>query len=158
MVTGAEMSFISDLIQRHEGFRGQPYRDTKGLLTVGYGFNLKAAGAASACASCGLDYATVCAEGLTEAQALSVFQYQLTAVLCQAARTFPTWATMPEKVQAVICDMLFMGEGTFLTFHHFIAAIKAADWKGAAADLEQSLWFKEVGTRGVEDVAILRAA
>lgn len=153
------MSFVSELIQRHEGIRLQVYDDTKGLQTIGVGFNLNAAGAPSICAQLGLDYAglksgAVC---LTNDQADAVFEYQLTAVMCQAARIFPTWATMPEKVQAVICDLLFMGEGTFLTFHQAIAAFKAGNWKCAADELVDSLWFKQVGTRATEDVEILRS-
>lgn len=154
------MSFTSDLLQRHEGLRLKVYDDTKGLQTIGYGFNLNAAGAPSICTQLGLDYAGLKsgAVSLTQDQADAVFQYQLGIVQSQAARIFPNYGAMPEKVQAVVCDLLFMGEGTFLTFHQTIAALKAADYKVAADDLVNSLWYREVGIRGVEDVAILRAA
>jgi lysozyme len=154
------MSFTSDLLKRHEGLRLKAYKDTKGLLTIGYGFNLKASGTPAICTQLGLDYQGLCAGtvSLTQEEAGAVFQYQLAAVLVQAAGIFPNWRTMPEQIQAVICDLLFMGIGTFLTFHQTIAALKAGDWKAAADDLADSLWYREVGIRGVEDVAILRAA
>jgi hypothetical protein len=63
----------------------------------------------------GLDYQGLRAGtvSLTQAQANAIFQLQLTTVMCQAARIFPTFATMPEKVRAVVCDLLFMGKGHF---------------------------------------------
>lgn len=154
------MSFVSDLIKRHEGYRLKAYPDTKGLITIGEGFNLQAPGARSICDQLGLDYEGLLsgAVSLTQDQVDAVFQYQLGVVQSQAARIFPNYASMPEKVQAVICDLLFMGEGTFLTFHQTIAAFKAGNWKAAADDLVNSLWYRQVGTRGVEDVAILRTA
>lgn len=153
------MCITSDLIQRHEGLRLHVYDDTKGLQTVGYGFNLNASGAPSICAQLGLDYeglksGSVC---LTNDQADAVFQYQLGMVQSAAARIFPNYGAMPETVKAVVCDLLFMGEGTFLGFHQTIAALKAGDWKAAADDLVDSLWYREVGSRGVEDVKLLRS-
>ena len=92
------MSFVSDLIKRHEGERLKEYPDSKGIITIGDGFNLESAGAPSICAQLGLDYAGLKsgAVSLTQAQSDAIFEYQLTAVMCQAARIFPTWATMPE--------------------------------------------------------------
>jgi GH24 family phage-related lysozyme (muramidase) len=154
------MCFTSDLIKRHEGDRLKAYPDTKGITTIGEGFNLQAPGAASICAQLGLDYAglksgAVC---LTYDQADAIFVYQLGMVQSQAARIFPNYGAMPETVRAVVCDLLFMGEGTFLGFHQTIAALRAGDWKAAADDLTDSLWFRQVGSRGIEDVSLLRAA
>lgn len=36
------METLKERIKRHEGYRGGPYRDTKGKLTIGYGRNLDA--------------------------------------------------------------------------------------------------------------------
>lgn len=154
------MCFASELIQRHEGIRLHVYDDTKGLQTIGVGFNLNAAGAPSICAQLGIDYEGLKsgAVSLTNDQADAVFQYQLGMVQSAAARIFPNYGAMPEKVRAVVCDLLFMGEGAFLTFHKAIAAFKAGNWKGAADELVDSLWAKQVGTRATEDVAILRVA
>ena len=160
LVSGATMSFISDLIQRHEGFRVEAYRDTKGLLTVGFGFNLEAAGAKALCQRFGLDHQGLCAGAyLTPEQASDVFQAQLLTVLCQAALIFPTWATMPLDVQAVICDMIFeMGEAGFLGFHKAIQALKGGQWQYAADEIEDSDWAKEVPSRAAEDAVLLRSA
>jgi|ERR1700733_9172852 len=154
------MGLTEDLIKGHEGLRLKVYFDTKGLQTIGYGFNLNAPGAASICTQLGLDYAGLRAGtlSLTQDEANAVFQYQLGIVLSQASRIFPNYASMPEKVKAVVCDLLFMGEATFLEFHQTIAALKAYDWKAAADNLEDSLWYRQTGTRGIENVALLRSA
>ena len=154
------MSFVGDLIQKHEGRRLYVYCDTKGLRTIGIGFNLDAPGAPALCARMGIDYAAVCGGvALTPTQMDAVFQYQLTEVLCQAAMIFPTWATLPQNVQAVIADMLFnMGEAKFLGFVRAIAAIKAGQWQYAADEIEDSEWAKEVPTRAKDDAVLLRSA
>jgi hypothetical protein len=51
-----------------------------------------------------------------------------------------------------------MGLAGFSKFNQTIAALKARDWAGAADHLTDSLWFKQVGSRAVEDVALLRGA
>ena len=32
---------LVDIIGRHEGFREKKYKDTKGIWTIGYGFNME---------------------------------------------------------------------------------------------------------------------
>lgn len=154
------MSLTSDLIQSHEGLRLLVYKDTIGKHTIGYGFNLDAQGAKAICNLCGLDYDALLAGtvDLTEDQADAIFAHQLDVVETQAGMTFKNFEAMPEKVQAVIADLIFnMGWGGFQGFHQTIAALKAGDWKGAAEDLTNSLWFKQVGVRAIEDVALLRS-
>ena len=154
------MSFISDLIKRHEGRRLIVYEDTKGIKTIGVGCNLEASGAEAICTRVGLDYQGLLAGtvSLTEEQAEIIFQAQLLTVVCQAVGIFPTWATMPLDVQAVVCDLIFnMGEQKFLGFVKAIAALKAGLWQVAADELEDSDWYKEVGLRGNEDVVLLRS-
>lgn len=153
------MGFTEDLIKRHEGLRLKAYRDTKGILTIFYGFNLEAPGARSICTRFGLDYQALCDGAvLNQTHADAVFSYQFGTVLTQAQTLFPDFGSYPEKVQAVICDLIFnMGLGTFSKFHETIAALKAENWSGAADHLTDSLWFKQVGNRAKEDVALLRS-
>ena len=43
-------------------------------------------------------------------------------------------------------------------FVKMIAAVKRHDWKGAADEMENSLWFRQVGSRGQELVQRMRNA
>lgn len=150
-----------DLTKKHEGLRLWVYTDTAGKKTIGYGFNLQAAGARDLCARFGLDFDALFngKSRLAPDQAEAIFEYQFNQVLIQASLLFPNFSTMPANVQAVIADLIFnMGLPTFLEFHQTIAALKAGFWATAASDLKDSLWYSEVGTRGVEDVELLQNA
>lgn len=152
--------FTASLIRRHEGLRLTAYRDTAEKLTVGYGFNLDAGAAKAICASLKLDYEAIRnGSPITEAQADAILDLQLGMVNAQAKTLFPNFQQMPADVQAVVHDLIFnMGLAGFSKFHDTIASLKAGDWNGAAGNLEDSLWFKEVGSRAIEDVALLRGA
>lgn len=150
----------ASLIRRHEGLRLEAYRDAAGKLTVGYGFNLDAGDAKAVCGVLKLDYEAIRnGSPITEAQADAILDLQLGMVNAQAKTLFPNFSQMPCDVQAVAQDLIFnMGLGGFSKFHDTIASLKAGDWVGAAAGLEDSLWYRQVGSRAVEDVALLRGA
>jgi lysozyme len=154
------MTFTASLIRRHEGLRLVAYRDTVGKLTIGYGLNLDAGDARSICACLKLDYDAIRnGAPITEAQADAILDLQLGMVNAQAKTLFPNFNQMPADVQSVVQDVIFnVGLGKFLTFVHTIASLRAGDWSGAADNLQDSLWFKQVGHRAVEDVALLRGA
>jgi len=150
----------TSLIRRHEGLRLQAYCDTAGKLTIGYGFNLDAGDAKAICNVLKLDYEAIRnGAAITEAQADAILDLQLGMVNAQAKTLFPNFAQMPCDVQAATQDVMFnVGYGDFLGFKKTIASLKAGDWLGAADNLQDSLWFHQVGSRAVEDVALLRSA
>ena len=154
------MSFTGDLITKHEGIRTKVYLDTAGHPTIGVGFNLDGAGAQATCVALGLDYAGLRAgtAQLSTDQVNAIFAHQLAAVYIQAAALFPNYSTMPQNAQAVIADLIFnLGITTFQKFHQTIAALKVGAWTAAANCLTNSAWFHQVGSRAVEDVALLRS-
>jgi lysozyme len=155
------MNFTESLIQKHEGLRLKVYKDSLGIATIGYGFNLEAAGARALCAEFNLDHDCLISGGcqLAEFQAVLVFEAQMKEVYAVATKIFPDYHQMPQSVQAVIADLIFnLGETRFSKFVSTIAQLKAGNWKQAANDLTSSLWFHQVGHRATEDVALLRSA
>jgi GH24 family phage-related lysozyme (muramidase) len=67
---------VRSFIMSSEGFSAKAYRDTKGLLTIGYGFNLQQSSARSIMASFGLDYnAYVNGKLMDRATAEKLFDY-----------------------------------------------------------------------------------
>lgn len=155
---------IANLARQHiaanEGLRFRVYKDTKGLPTIGYGFNLTTSSARGICKQVGIDYDNLMAGAinLTQAQANSIFEFQLEEVAVEAAQTFPDLTSYPQNVVIVICDLIFnLGHAGFLAFHHFIADIKARRFALAANDLQHSLWFTQVGKRGPKNVDLLLA-
>jgi len=69
-------------------------------------------------------------------------------------KVFDNWQSLPDEAQQIIANMMFnMGINRFKGFEQFIAAIKKQDYKEAAKEMEDSLWFKDkkrgVGKRAV---------
>lgn len=54
----------------------------------------------------------------------------------------------PEEVQEILVNMLFnLGETRLRKFQNFKRALEAGDWKTAAAEGRNSLWYKQVTNR-----------
>lgn len=152
---------VIDLLTRHEGFRAYSYRDTKGKLTIGIGFNLDAPGAEARCAAAGVDYKAVSfgGHGITLAQAQALLDEGITVAQDQALCAVVGFTDMPEVVQLVVLDMLFnMGRERFLGFHRMIIALEAHDWRQMVNEMRQSDWYGEVRTRATEDIALVLSA
>lgn len=130
---------LRSMIERHEGRRKKPYRDSAGKWTVGVGHNLEA-----------------------DDKPLSdrVVDLMLDDDIAYAqtdAKTFPWFAGLDSVRQDVIVDMIFnMGLITFSTFRNTIALIAAGDYTKAADYMLQSLWARQVGPRAIELSKMMR--
>jgi lysozyme len=59
-----------------------------------------------------------------------------------------TFSNLPGEVQQILVNMMFnMGRTRLSKFKNFIAAIEAKDWKTAAAEGRDSLWYRQVTNR-----------
>lgn len=153
-------TLIENLIAKHEGRRPTVYIDSVGKQTIGIGFNLDAPDAQAICKNLGMDYPAILAgDVLSDGQIDSIFDYQLNKVIAQAQITLPTFTTMPDEVQAVVCDMIFnLGWAGFQSFQHTIYCLKSGSWKDAAANMKTSKWAQQVPNRANEDMQLLEAA
>jgi lysozyme len=130
------MSFSEEQIKKHEGFSKHPYRDTEGVLTIGYGRNLE--------------------KGISQEAADFLFAEDMTHVLVDCFR-FSWYADLDTVRQAVIENMVFnLGFGRFSQFKKMIAAIIAEDWNKASKEMMNSKWAKQVGYRAEELAFMMR--
>lgn len=129
-----------------EGRRLQAYTDTVGLTTIGIGRELSR-------------------KGISDAECDLLFRNDVAA--CEKVLDFnlPWWRRLPQGAQRVMINLAFMGIGSFLTFRHFLAHMQTladgfsqTELDGAIAELMNSRWWQQVGTRGPRVVARLRAA
>jgi GH24 family phage-related lysozyme (muramidase) len=71
--------------------------------------------------------------------------------IAAAARLINNFDDLPVPVQMGIADMVFnMGQRAFSQFQNFIAAIENNDYETAAAEMENSAWFGQVGRRAAD--------
>lgn len=119
---------LADL-RRDEGLRLTPYKDTVGVLTIGYGRNL--------------DYV-----GISEAEADVMLENDLRRTITDCDRLFPWWRDMPEPAKRALANMCFnLGAGRLSSFKVMLAALKRGDYSGAATAALDSKWAKQVGQR-----------
>lgn len=118
----------TERIRKHEGIILKPYRDSVGILTIGYGRNLESKGIT-----------------LKEAEVLlrnDVFE------CIRYAEILPWFDELDDVRKSVIVEMLFnLGPKRFMSFKGMIEAIANAQFEIAAAEMLDSLWAKQVKGR-----------
>lgn len=153
--------FIEQFIAKHEGRRSKVYSDSRGILTIGIGWNLEDKQSADICEHFGLNLDKLKSgeQCLSDEQIDQVYDYQVTQTISSASGLLVGFMAMPDNVQAVVVDMIFnLGLPRFSKFRDTIAALNRGGWKQAAIDAGQSLWAKQVPNRAKEDIALLEAA
>jgi len=124
------MSVIKS-IMINEGFSAQPYFDTAGKLTIGYGRNLDD-------------------NPLTTDEAIYLLQNDV-AKIEKKLMVYSWFNQSSESVRDVLLEMAYnIGISGLLQFKNMIAAIKNEDYNAAAAEMLNSKWAKQVGNRAVK--------
>lgn len=112
----------------HEGLKLKPYRDTKGVLTIGVGRNLEA-------------------KGISQDEALFMLRNDIREAVGQLEQ-YDWYSKLDPIRQKVIVDMCFnLGLDGLLRFRQMIAAVEAGDFRAAADQMVNSAWYQQVGAR-----------
>lgn len=130
-------SIALELLKRHEGYRQKPYTCTAGKLTVGYGRNLED-------------------RGVRREEAEMMLKNDINdAVL--SLQAFPFWQRLGEVRRAVLIDMhVNMGNAGLLKFRKMFDALMRDDFGGAAAEMKNSIWAKQVPSRAAELIHMMK--
>ena len=122
---------LTSLIARHEGKVLTMYTDTVGVPTIGYGHNLN--------------------EPISEAAALQILSDDVAVAVNELDDRMDWWRDLPHPAQLVLASMVFnLGWPRFSRFKKMIAALEDRDYDQAAAEMEDSLWFQQIKSRGEE--------
>jgi lysozyme len=115
-------------LKADEGLRLQPYTDTNGNLSIGYGRNLRA-------------------KGITAVEAVVLLNDDVAEVTNELSAYL--WYTNLDPVrQDVLINMAYnLGPWGLLGFHQMIAALEAGNTAEAAAQIEASAAAKELPAR-----------
>lgn len=134
---------MGDQLVLHEGIKLAPYRDTKGILTLGVGFNLQARGQVEFERIIGRTLGPQ--RNITREEALLVLNHDIAHYEAEVVRLFPAYSTISEVRQRVCLDMAFnLGYGA-LKFKNTMAAVARHDWSAAARGMWNSKWSDDVG-------------
>jgi len=137
---------IKKVLVLEEGKRNKTYDDATGrevkaplgFLSIGIGHNLQA---------CGLSDAVI--DAILEEDVLKAFD----ALHRHFETDWQSWGTA--RLVATLALIFQVGDSGFRNFHDLIAAIKAHDWTVAGAELEDSLWARQVAQRRKERTLLM---
>tara|TARA_R110000744_G_scaffold105351_2_gene201306 strand:- start:1248 stop:1691 length:444 start_codon:yes stop_codon:yes gene_type:complete len=123
-----------------EGLKLKPYKCTAGKTTIGIGRNLDDM-------------------GISEDEALILLDNDIKNVLEEVMALFPWVDDLPPRASMVVIDLGFnMGVPTLSTFRNMLECLKQKDWDGAAKNLLDSKYAKQVGRRAIYNAHLLETA
>lgn len=178
MLTQNELAWNAQVRRRiaiSEGERTTMYHDSRGIPTIGIGFNLLRADARDALAKVGVTDIAGVLNGdvaLSQNQVNELFDYSFAPIVTDARNSLVdgVFDALSDARRFVICDLVFnMGFAGWGQFVNTRAAIVTAQkakganspdahalFVAAANDLRQSDWFSQVGDRAKRDCAMMQ--
>lgn len=124
-------------LMRHEGLELNPYKDTVGVLTIGYGRNLED-------------------KGITKAEALMMLRNDIAEVRKQLAPFSWYKKQNPARKRALVNMCYNLGLQGLLKFKRMIQALENDDHIQAAHEALDSKWARQVGGRALEIAEVIR--
>lgn len=129
---GDLFNIVSVQLPKHEGFRARAYRDSEGILTIGYGTNLE----------------ELC---LTKKTAAILMRDSITVAIEDARLLFPNFEGLSTLRQSVLVNMAYnLGLPRLRAFQRMRKAVEAKDWAATAYEMLDSKWARQVGHRAQE--------
>lgn len=175
-----QLALLVAELERDEGFRAKPYRDSKGYWTVGIGrlIDKRRGGGLRPFEAEGifgrdgdstlprvLSYQDAPdlwqGRSLTYSEAVWLKGNDIADVLKDLDRYLPWWRGMSPVRQRVLANMAFnMGIGTsskgLRSFRNTLAAMARGDYNAAANGMHESKWAEQVGERADRLIAMMR--
>jgi lysozyme len=128
-------SRLAKQLKRHEGFRGDPYKDSEGNWTIGYGHLLH----------------------LDKVRARTWLKRDIDKAEQECRRCLNFFDNLNSVRQEVMVNMMFnLGWPRLKTFKKMIAAAEAGDHELVGAEMLDSRWHRQVKGRAVELAAQYR--
>eukprot|EP00092_Neocalanus_flemingeri_P010713 GFUD01011539.1.p1 GENE.GFUD01011539.1~~GFUD01011539.1.p1 ORF type:complete len:181 (+),score=51.26 GFUD01011539.1:81-545(+) len=151
MASGFDQNkFIQDL-KKHEGVVLKIYPDPihgASAPTCGVGHLLKPGDP---------HYGKPIGTVITEQEMLTYLENDADTAVANAVRLYPDFSSLPSEAQQVIANMVFnLGYSGLSKFKKMKAAVDRKDWPGAAAEMKNSLWYRQVKARGEELVSRMK--
>src|SRR3989304_1439514 len=150
------IDILTEHLIRDEGLRLKPYRCTAGKLTIGVGRNLDDKGlSVTEMQTLGIPPRSI-KDGITKPEALYLLEHDVEEVIRQT-NILPWYGGLCDARKLAVLNLVFnLGFKKFLTFKTTIGHLAAGRWDNAAAALEKSLWYKQVGDRAKRVVRLIK--
>jgi len=154
---------IADYIKHWEGFRDKFYTCPAGKLTIGYGRNVQDNPFTEE------EYKMLFPElsilkamieivknGITESQAEKLLNIFIIETTCDMMRNYTWYRNLSLYRRMVILDMIYnLGLGDFMRFKKMIKALEGRNYVNASNEIEDSRYYRQVGSRAKSNVHIM---
>jgi lysozyme len=126
---------LRTLLVKREGYRQHPYKDTRGVNTIGFGRNLDDV-------------------GVSITEALGLLDNDMFTHYSYCLHSFDFFPKLSENRQIVLVDMSYnLGHKNLEGFHSMIAALESGDYEKAADEMLNSEWAKQVKDERADELA-----
>lgn len=133
-------------LRRDEGVEASPYKDTKGILTVGVGHNMQSSPLPD-----GWTFP------LDDGQIDALLTSDLLSVFDDLDRNLPWWSDLSDVRQRVLANMAFnLGITKLLGFKNTLVAMRQGRWDAAAQGMLNSAWASQVKGRATRLATMMR--
>lgn len=125
-------------LERDEGIRLKPYKDTVGKTTLGIGRNLDDV-------------------GISREEAEYLLGNDIVRVVTELRQHLPWFVNLNDTQQRVLANMCFeLGIGGLMGFPVMLGRVQANDFAGAAEAMLDSTWAKQVPVRAERLAAMMK--
>lgn len=129
------------MLSREEGWCSFPYRDTRGLWTIGCGHLIDSRKGGQL-----PEY--IRAFPLVDDDILRVLNDDIDVCIGQLNRYLPWWHRLTDRRKHVLISMVFqLGISGVLAFRRMIEALEKEDYSGAAKEMQDSKWAEQTPGR-----------
>lgn len=126
-------------VMKDEGFRAEPYLDSVGVPTIGYGTTVIMG-----------KKVTLDDPVINPKDARHLLRADLYGAAIDAQDLFWNFATMNDVRQGVLVNMVYnLGKRGLAGFIKMLAAAEVLDYSVMADEMTDSKWYRQVGKRGV---------
>lgn len=126
-----ENKTFDQLVERlkvEEGFREYPYKDTEGIWTFGYGFNIE--------------------DGITRYEAEWLLRHRVMERIKELSRVIKGWSRLSPNRQAALINMSYqMGVPRLLKFKKTLRLIAQGKHYAASIEMLDSAWARKTPNR-----------
>jgi len=128
---------VESILKLHEGYRRKPYVCPAGKLTVGYGINLE--------------------EGISEKEASVLLHMRVLELEAALHKQYPWFSKLCGEHQGVLVNMAYnLGLAGLGKFKNMLAAWEQGDYDRVVAEMQNSRWYSQVGSRAKELIRIVQ--
>lgn len=148
------LTILKEDLIRHEGIRHKVYPDTKGIPTIGIGYNLHNSNAENDLREIGVNIHDVLrGKRLTDKEIYFLFEKRIKVAINDAIKFLgkENYDRQPDQVKIVVINMAYnLGYNRLNKFIKFRDALINNNYDRAAEEMIDSRWYHQVGNRSKE--------